>query len=318
MTKHKNVYKENAFKDAFTKKEVVAGFIEQFLSPQVVQQTNLESLELLHHSFINTSSELFFSDLLYTAEIANHRSYFYFLCELEPYSNEIIRSQLLRIIVHFLDTFAKSESENKKFPALYPVVLNFRDGEWSKVRSIKELFSDSHGVQQFIPEFVFNEFNLIGVPEHLIKGPHPLQQLLTVSRQTLNSDGCLSCMPKIVDGVFDSYLDFDKQLENFESVVTFIANTIKPDDIKTLQEKIQYSFVQEDAALVKKIYDRGVSDGIEMGLNIGVKQGIEVKEAEIIRNLVSRGFDETTIAEIIGKPLNQIKDFSCLSCCALF
>lgn len=318
MTRHKNVYKENAFRDAFTKKEVVAGFIEQFLSPQIVQQTNLESLELLHHSFVNASSELYFSDLLYTAEITSHRSYFYFLCELEPYSNEIIRSQLLRIIVHFLDTFAKSESEHKKFPVLYPVVLNFRDGEWSKVRSIKELFSDSRGVQQFIPEFVFNEFNLIGIPEHLIKGPQPLQQLLTVSRQALNSDDCLQCMPKIVDRVFDSYLDFDKQLKSFDSTVAFIANTIKPEDIKTLQEKIQYSFVQEDAALLKKIYDRGATDGVGKGLAIGVKQGMEAKEAEIIRNLVSREFDETTIAEIVGKPLNQIKDVSCLSCCALF
>ncbi|NLD93498.1 MAG: hypothetical protein GX639_12610 [Fibrobacter sp.] len=44
----------------------------------------------------------------------------------------------------------------------------------------------------------------------------------------------------------------------------------------------------------------------------------EVKEAEIIRNLVSRGFDETTIAEIVGKPLNQIKDVGCLTCCALY
>jgi len=318
MVKHKNIYKENAFKDTFTKKEVVAGFIEQFLSPEMVQQTNLESLELLHHSFVNTNSEHYFSDLLYTAEIANHRSYFYFLCELEPYSNEIIRSQLLRIIVHFLDTFAKSESEPKRFPGLYPVVLNFRDGEWSKVRSIKELFSDSYGVKQFIPEFIFNEFNLIGIPEHLIRGPHPLQQLLKVSRQILHSENCLHCTPKIVEGVFESYLDFDKQLENFESVVTLIANTIKSDDIKALQEKIQYSFVQEDAALLKKIYDRGVSDGVEKGLSLGVKQGMEVKEAEIIRNLVSRGFDETTIAEIIGKPLNEIKDCFCLSCCALF
>jgi len=308
MIKYKNIYKENAFKGAFTKKEVVAGFIEQFLSPDIVQQTNLESLELLQHSFVNASSELYFSDLLYTADIAHHRSYFYFLCELEPCSNEIIRAQLLRIIVHFLDTFAKSESESKRFPALYPVILNFRDGEWSKVRSIRELFRDSHGVKQFIPEFVFNEFNLIGIPEHLIRGPHPLQQLLSLSRQTHNAESSLPYVSEIVSGVFESYLDFDKQLENFETVVTFIANTLKPDDIKALQEKIQFSFVQEDAALLKKIYDRGVSDGVEMGLKTGEKQGMEIKEAEIVQNLIAKGFDSATIAGIIGKPFNEIKE----------
>ena len=53
-------------------------------------------------------------------------------------------------------------------------------------------------------------------------------------------------------------------------------------------------------------YQEGFDIGIEKGIEQGIKQGIKQKEKDIVINMLKKGIDINTIAEITKLSINEI------------
>ena len=143
---------DKLFKAAFSEKDVVIDFIDNFLPERVGDKIYKDSLTLMPVSYIHPSLADFYSDIVYSCEFGESSIQITLLFEHKSYVPEYPHLQLLRYMVEAWFQMLKQEEELKP---IIPIVVYHGKDKWA-IRSFEEYFGTiDPALRPFLPSFEY-------------------------------------------------------------------------------------------------------------------------------------------------------------------
>ena len=131
------------FKLTFKEIENIAGELRSVLPPELLEQLDLDSLELLPSSFIDEELSSRHSDLLYKVKFAGADAWLFVLFEHQSTADPMMPYRVLRYMVRIWDNWlAKPENKNAKtLPPIFPIVMHHGEAGWQAAVDLVELYA---------------------------------------------------------------------------------------------------------------------------------------------------------------------------------
>ncbi|MCK5838043.1 MAG: Rpn family recombination-promoting nuclease/putative transposase, partial [Desulfobacula sp.] len=114
------------FKFNLSIKRNAVEFFTNYFPDEILKLTNFETLEISKDSFVDEELKEYFSDILYTVNIAGSDSYIYILLEHKSYNDTLTVIQTLKYIIHIWELHLehnkiKDKYKTRKLPIILPV-----------------------------------------------------------------------------------------------------------------------------------------------------------------------------------------------------
>ena len=133
------------------------------IPPATLQHIDLSTIKICKDSFIDSHLKDFYSDMLYTAQMAGQLSYIYILLEHKSYKDYLIHLQLLEYKQQIWKLYLKQIKEQKKskiieiniidikLPVVTSIVLYHGKKKWDmKLRFADQMFQEEHNYYRII------------------------------------------------------------------------------------------------------------------------------------------------------------------------
>lgn len=118
------------FKETFGNIALEKDFLTNYLPTEILQATNLDTLQIQKDTFIDENLEESYSDLLFKAEIQGKDGYFYFLFEHKSYPERKTALQLLKYMVEIWSSKSLISKEDE-LPVIIPLVIYQGKARWT-------------------------------------------------------------------------------------------------------------------------------------------------------------------------------------------
>ena len=204
--------------------------------------------------------------------------------------------------------------KNDKLPTVIPIVLYTGKGKWNAKVYYKEMQETLQGYEMQ----EIGKYNLVDVndytEEELLKEESFISKamLLEKLRDTTKLE---ENVEKIITEMNQKEKVYDK--EQRELLITIIEKILsKKMEEKTVKEMIEKLEKGGDNMLAveemvieenKRLIAKGRRDGKKEGKIIGIEEGRKNEKVQIAKNMLKRGMDIETIAEITGLSEEKIK-----------
>jgi len=151
-------------------------FFTSYFPNEILKLTDFDTLEISKNSFVDKELKEYFSDILYTVNIAGSNSYIYILFEHKSYNDSLTIIQTLKYIIniwelHLKQNKVKSKYKIRKLPIVLPVLLYHGKEKFS---SGKQLIDNMEGpikeLAQFIPNFELLLYDLSDYSDDELRG----------------------------------------------------------------------------------------------------------------------------------------------------
>ncbi len=186
---------DHYFKEIFTHKENAVDFVQHYLPPEVVKLLDVTTLEISKDSFVDSTLQELFSDLLYQVSLRNGQSaYIYLLFDHKSYVDNLVSLQLLGYMVRIWELWLKQqESERKELrkklrqqgesprleklflPPIMPLVLYHGVDKWNVSTDFTGLFELPEELRCYTPQYQYWLCDLSSYSDSEIKGVVMLQ-----------------------------------------------------------------------------------------------------------------------------------------------
>lgn len=293
---------DSRYKKLFSHPSSVKKLMLSFIDEPWVKELDYSSLEKLDKSFVTDEFINKESDIIYRIKFREQDIFIYLLIEFQSSVDRFMSLRMLRYITEFYE-YIVSAKKVKKLPAVFPVMLYNGEKRWTASEQLGNL------IERTIPDKYIPEFSFYKIAENEF------------------SNNLLAGIRNIISAVF--YLE-NSRIENLEDEIDQIVLMIseeKPEEIRLFRLWIKNYFNGEDTDATDKIAGRireieEVKDmlssslkkrdkmqfklGLEKGIEKGLEKGIEKSKAEIARNMILKGIDADTVAEITGLSMGEI------------
>jgi predicted transposase/invertase (TIGR01784 family) len=296
---------DHFFKDLFSRPEVAADFLANYLPPEVVAALDLGSLELIKDSFVDEALRSHLSDLLYRLRLqGGGDAYVCLLFEHKSEPDDWVNWQILRYKVRGWETQLRQGAT--KLSPIIPVVFYHGVRRWQVPREFSALieFGGHDALREFELESRYYLCDLSSYDVGQIKGMAVLQAGLRLMR-TIFTD------------------EFE---ETLEEVFDLLLREQEPSAMEYLRTILRYTaasrkkFSQEDLRMVveKKLPKPGSIKLMETLAETWVEQGLQQARLEDSRTLAERALraiqrkfgaiEEETQASVRALNFDQLAD----------
>lgn len=312
----KNVH-DKFFKETFSRTDVAANFLEEFLPPDFVQKLNLSSLTIENNSFVDENLEEHFADILYNCNYREDgKVKLAFLYEHKSYKEEYPHWQLVQYMINVWQSGIKQKKE--KPIAIIPIVIYHGKDKWNyqPMRSYFENLDEN--LLKFIPEFDYYLVNLNNISD---------QQITSFKNKFLSISALLfkhSRFKRYVKRIENELISLLKLIDNQENnpfsvaVILYLQNTdgLTITEIVSIFTKVSVNLNNIVMTTAQQLINQGISQGISQGINqginqgvsLGINQGMEIKEIMIIKNGLQLGINTETIAVLVGSTVQKVEE----------
>ena len=147
---------DKLFKKIFSQPEKAAELLRINLQPALLAHIDLRSLVPLHGSFVDDSLRERFTDLLFSAQIAEREGFVYLLLEHKSRSDGMTAFQLARYVMNILSDYLSKNSGMKVLPAVIPLVVHHGAGQWRAARRLVELYDLPDELRASVGEYLLD------------------------------------------------------------------------------------------------------------------------------------------------------------------
>lgn len=130
---------DSLFKAVFSRAEHAAAALRNVLPPALAARIDFTSIRLEPGSFIDRQLLSSHSDLLFSALLAGHPAYLYFLYEHLSTVQSLMAFRMLRYMVRIWDDHLDKHPGAQRLPVIIPVVLHHSESGWTGAVAFEEL-----------------------------------------------------------------------------------------------------------------------------------------------------------------------------------
>ena len=269
------------FKFNLSVKSNAVDFFTNYFPEEILNLTDFDTLEISKDSFVDEELKEYFSDIIYTVNIAGSDSYIYILFEHKSYNDSLPVLQTLKYIIsiwelHLKRNEIKDKYKTKKLPIVLPVLL-YHGKE--KLSSGEQLTDSMEGpvkeLAQFIPDFKTLVYDLSDYSDDELKGNAALRVVLLMLKHIFDDD-FPSEFKKIMK-IFKEVLESKTGLESFLPLIRYVFSTREDLSVKDIVETVSRHISKEKGGkimtLAEKLREEGEKIGEARGEEVGEKRG---------------------------------------------
>jgi predicted transposase/invertase (TIGR01784 family) len=211
------------------------------------------------------------------------------------------------------ELYLKQNEKAKYLPVIIPLVIYHGKLKWSINESFVSLFEEPSDMEEYIPDFKYNLYDISHMPDEEIRGTPLLKIFLTTFKYIYSPE-----LKKKLWEIFKLFLELsDKSQvsEYLEVLLRYLFNS--PGDYSKDEIREQVTRILEGGGdvmqtIAQQLREEGRHEGIkigeEKGIKIGEEKGIKIGEKigkednakETAIRMLKKGFDINTIVEITG------------------
>jgi len=287
------------FKEAFSRPDVVADFIQAYLPAEFSEQLDFETLTRLQDSHVDEDLSQYYVDLLFSVVYGAREIRLALLFEHKSYPEEYPHFQLNQYLLNYWRDQLK---ENQSLQPVVPIVIYHGKSRWKK-RPVKAYFEPIDGLlTSFIPHFDYYLINLTeDTGEHFgllrssyakltagllktIRQKQQLMKMLNQLRQVINDLVEEQAGEQFVKTAF-IYIHWASKLSSTEIIGIF----------RSISQKIETTAMSAAETLIKQ------------GMQQGMQQGEYRVTLRHIKGMLNLGMDARTIATAFDLPLKTVE-----------
>jgi predicted transposase/invertase (TIGR01784 family) len=307
---------DRMFEYVFKEKETAASMLKEYLPVKIRNKLDFRSLKISNDTFLDKRLKDYFSDLLY--EIKLKSSYkavlIYILFEHKSREEWFTCLQLLKYLVRIWEQFLKQNKEAKYLPVIIPLVIYHGKSKWELSKRFISLFEDTTDLEEYIPDFGFNLYDISHMPDEDIQGTPLLKIFLTTFKYIYSPE----LRNKLWD-IFKLFLELSdktKVSEYLEVLLRYLFNSPGEFNKEELHEQVT-SILEEGGDIMQTIAQQLREEGIKIGeKNMQTiaqqlkKEGKKEEKLNIARELVKNGVDINIISRSTGLPLEKLEELA--------
>jgi predicted transposase/invertase (TIGR01784 family) len=280
--------------------------LKEYLPEKIQNKLDLRTLRISNVKFVDKKLEDYFSDLLYEINLKSSpkRALIYLLFEHKCWEEWFICLQLLKYMVRIWELFLKQNKKAKYLPVIIPLVIYHGKPRWSLSDRFISLFEEPTDLEQYIPDFTFNLYDISHMPDEYIQGTPLLRIFLTTFKYIYSPE--LKIKLWEIFKLFLELSDKEKVSEYLEVLLRYLFNSPGEFDKDDIREQVT-GILEEGGDLMQTIAQQLRSEGIKIGEEKGIKIGELGKARETAKRMLKKGFDLDTIVEITGLEPSEVE-----------
>lgn len=279
------------FKETFSYKEVVIDFVKHYLPEEILAIIDVTTIKLLKDSFIQKDLTEFYSDLLFSVSFGERKGFLYFLFEHKSYPEKTIAFQLLRYMLEIWHQELQKDNV-EVLPVILPIVIYQGKRNWYSMKTVMDWLGGSGEIdlslRSFVPHFEFLFYDFSEDSDIEIKGSTKLKAYLQIMKHIYSDN--LEWLYSII-----IQLDEEKEINYFETVVTYVLNVKDSISLETLKERLTLEGRKKLMTIAEKLRQEGREEGREEG------------KKEVARKMLIKNIDELEIMELTGLTKDEIE-----------
>jgi predicted transposase/invertase (TIGR01784 family) len=234
---------------------------------------------------------------------SNHKDAFiYILFEHKSREEWFICLQLLKYLVRIWEQFLKQNKEAKYLPVIIPLVIYHGKPKWSISENFISLFEETTDLEQYIPDFSYNLYDISHMPDEDIQGT-PLLKIFLTTFKYIYSPELRNKLWDILK-LFLELSDKTKVSEYLEVLLRYLVNSPGEFNKKELHEQVA-SLIEEGGDIMQTIAQQLREEGIKIGE--------EEKAKETAKNLLEMGIDIDKIAKATGLKKEEVEKLASIA-----
>jgi len=294
------------FEYVFREKDTAASLLKEYLPEKIRNKLDFRSLRISNVKFVDKKLEDYFSDLLYEINLksSRKRALIYLLFEHKCWEEWFICLQLLKYMVRIWELFLKQNKKVKYLPVIIPLVIYHGKPRWSLSKRFISLFEEPTDLEQYIPDFRFNLYDISHMPDEEIQGTPLLRIFLTTFKYIYSPE-----LRNKLWEIFKLFLELSdkaKVSEYLEVLLRYLFNSPGDFNKDDIREQVT-GILEEGGDTMQTIAQQLREEGIKIGEEKGIKIGELGKAKETAKRMLKKGFDLDTIVEITGLEPSQVE-----------
>ena len=316
---------DKLFKDTLSGIDNAQAFFSNSIPPAILEKVNLDTIKICKDSFIDSTLKDFYSDMLYTVQIAGELGYIYILLEHKSYRDPLIHLQLLeykpqiwRLYLKHIKQQVKSKivkpNTNTDLPVIISIALYHGKKPWDmNPRFADQMFKKEH--QQFkayIPDFEYILYDLSEYTDDEIKGTVLIRITMLLLKHVFDTD-----FKQTLPNIFKLLGELSNQktgLQYIETALRYIMSTRKDvslQELKTLGEQAVLTDKKKEIVmtLAEKLIDEGMEQGMEKGRE-GMQKILATqfsRKLELESQLLNNLFHDLSMEQRRSKRCKQLR-----------
>jgi predicted transposase/invertase (TIGR01784 family) len=309
QTEDKNLSQVHArtFEYVLRNKAAAASLLREYLPVKIRNKLDFRTLRISNIKYIDKKLQDYFSDLLYEIKLkpVDKRVFIGLLFEHKCREERFICLQLLKYMIGIWELYLKQNEKAKYLPVIIPLVIYHGKPKWSISKQFISLFEEPSDMEDFIPDFKYNLYDISHMSDGEIRGTPLLKIFLTTFKYIYSPE----LKKKLMD-IFRLFLELSdktKVSEYLEVLLRYLFNS--PGEYSKEEIREQVTNILERGGdvmqtIAQQLREEGRHEGIkigeEKGIKIGEEKGKEDNAKETAIRMLKKGFDINTIVEITG------------------
>ncbi len=271
---------DKLFKQLLGERENAVSFLEHNLPEAALKHLDLDSLEVVQTSFIDSQFAQSEADLLFSLRVADGAGYVYVLFEHQSSPDALMMLRLLSYMVRVWKRHLREQGLSEKLPVIIPMVLFHGPAGWQGPNDFRSLVSaPDEAFSLYTPQFACCLFDLSGPQVAELAG----NALVRILGDILASHG----RPDFRDRLAHAFTTLHELIHApgfsryFEIIFRYIlkVHDLPKEELLKLAAESMPPIIQE---MVMSTYQQLIDEGKELGLQEGKEQASRRIAARLI------------------------------------
>jgi len=314
MTKIIHNPHDKLVKKFLKERKVASDLLKNHLPTHVLEKLDLSKLQATSETAIDERWKEFHNDIVFHCKTkTGEDTYIYALIEHQSTPDPFMPLRLLRYKLHIVGKYLDAKKKPDKIPNVVALVIYNGEGKYPYAKDVFSCFRDPELAQSDIT----NPMNLLDLSEIPAEEITRMGGADAVLKLLLKFSRKLDFIQKIEEHMYSNSKIFvalsDTQARCMYEYVLFVGNGNK-ENAKTMKEAIQQTYGANKATKIFSLFDyfvqeaeqKGKQKGIKEGIKEGKIEGIEQRNVEIAKQMISEGLEKSIIGKVTSLSHKEI------------
>lgn len=260
------------FREIYSRKAEARSFLAHYLPEDVLAVLDVDSLDICKDSFVDEELKAYYSDILYSVQLAGQPGYVYVLFEHKSYPDRLIHLQILDYMLKIWRLDQHKGETTRKLPIILPVVLYHGGAPWMYGRQLLDLLcGPTDQLTAYVPDFRILLTDLSAYADDDIQGTIVSRVVLLLFKHIFDPD-LHDRLPDILK-LLRELSTQESGLRMLETVLRYVYSAVERLSADEIVDIARQTLHQQGGGIsmtiAQKLRQEGRQEGRQQGLENG-------------------------------------------------